>query len=121
MKAIQLFLFILFHLFAMQVSHAQTTPQPATEVVVYRVKPGTTPQQVVSEANAAIKELPGFISRKVLQHPTEPLLYMDYVKWETMAQALAAPKLAEQYPKVMAFFANVGEVLYINHFLDAQE
>ncbi len=90
------------------------------EVVRYRVKSGTTPEQATAaweKSQSFAKAQPGFVSRK-LAH-TEDGLFVDIVEWVDMAAAKAVLEefKVDKYPELGDLVAVLDEeTLDIQHF-----
>lgn len=88
------------------------------ELVMYKVRPESVENHalLIDQVNDAVSKFPGFQSREVHQHPEDPHLFVDYVKWDSLEQAQEA---AAHMPKIEAlspFMAAIEEVKSMQHF-----
>ena len=88
------------------------------ETVIYRLKPEGQSElaNIHANVNEAVAKFPGFISRETHVSSSDSNVLIDYVKWESLAQAKAAMRAAETMPEMGAFFGAIEEVLFMDHF-----
>lgn len=80
------------------------------EVVTFKSKENTTPEQVIASANkmkATLQSWEGFISRELIQVDSNH--WIDIVHWDNMASAQAAIKNAEACEACLDFFMLLDE------------
>jgi hypothetical protein len=86
------------------------------ETVVYRIK-SDLPPPPNARINEILAQFPGFLSRETYPSTSDPQLRIDYVKWESLAQAQAAMQAAQTMPALAPFFGALEEVVFLDHFL----
>lgn len=80
------------------------------EMVLFRLKPGIdrdSMRTVSDQANAWLRQQPGFLSREVLED--ESGQWVDMLRWASLDEALAAAEAFIDTPVAAAYMALVDE------------
>ncbi|ELR72980.1 hypothetical protein C900_00482 [Fulvivirga imtechensis AK7] len=88
------------------------------EVVIYKVKLQYADdfREILDEARATIQSFPGIIEYQTFRSTSNELLFMDIVRWETLALAKNAAKEVEQMQELAPFIAVFEEIIMMDHF-----
>lgn len=79
-----------------------------TEIVEFRVKPGTTDQFIegVKASEPIFKRSPGFIDLELHHQIEDPLVFVLLIKWESVAHHI---EMFQKSPDFALWRGNVGE------------
>lgn len=70
-----------------------------------------------TEVTEKIREMEGFISRRVHRSPQSPTLFMDYVIWDSLEHAKKANIQVDEMRELQPFFSILNEVKSVSRFL----
>jgi heme-degrading monooxygenase HmoA len=89
-----------------------------TEVVIYQIKADKVNSygSIAENTNLFLKAQKGFISRKVMQDHKDKTIFMDFVEWETQADAETAMQKSQQEASLMPFFEATEKVITFSHY-----
>ncbi len=91
---------------------------PAIEIVVFRAKPGVSPQalnEAALAAQACIETMDGYVQRHFGSNGEGQ--YVDVVYWQSMQQAQAAAQTVMTLPPCQHFFSLIDESsIQMRHF-----
>ncbi len=88
------------------------------ELVVYRIKASyqDSYDEVLHEARECIMKFPGIIEYQTFRSAEDNLLFMDLVKWNSLAEAKEAAQKLEEIKELAPFIAAFEEIKFMNHF-----
>lgn len=88
------------------------------ELVVYSLKANPVHNQeiILEQTRRGLAKLAGFVHRKVYQAADEPALLMDWVAWDTLANAVHAAKSMNTVPELTDFTGLIASTQVFDHF-----
>ncbi len=88
------------------------------ELVVYRLKnfPFESKRVLLDQTNAGLTKLEGYLHRKVYQSTEDPYLFLDYVAWDTLENALNGAKNMNEIPELVEFIQLIEKTELFDHF-----
>lgn len=89
-----------------------------TEVVIYKIKSDKISDynDIAENTNRFLMTQKGFIGRKILQDHKDKSIFLDFVEWETLADAEATMEKSQQEVTLIPFFESTEKVITFSHY-----